>query len=185
MLDTISGTLASGGDVSFTGFGKFTGVNDFTYVLVDCPPSLNLLTLNALVVADAVIVPLQCEFYALEGLSHLMQTIEQVRKVFNPGLHIQGLVLTMYDRRNRFTDQIQFSFIPVAKFININTALAHGAELELSGRINRRLTLNGGYIYTAAQALDTPLCSPGSGCRPTACTAPTSDCTCRRSTRPS
>lgn len=65
---------------------------------------------------------------------------------------------------NRFTDQIQFSFAPIVQYININTALAHGAELELSGRITRHLTLDGGYVYTASQALETPLCAPGSGC---------------------
>jgi chromosome partitioning protein len=77
-----------------------------TYVVVDCPPSLNLLTINALAAADAVVVPLQCEFFALEGLSQLLTTVEQVRRTLNPALTIHGVVLTMYDPRNSLAGQV-------------------------------------------------------------------------------
>ncbi|MDE2577697.1 MAG: ParA family protein [Hyphomicrobiales bacterium] len=78
-----------------------------TYVLIDCPPSLNLLTINALSAADSVVVPMQCEFFALEGLSQLLSTVEQVKNALNPNLTIHGVVLTMYDKRSSLTTQVE------------------------------------------------------------------------------
>jgi chromosome partitioning protein len=131
-------------------------------VLIDCPPALGLLTLNALAAANAVLVPLQCEFFALEGISHLMKTIERVRRAFNQTLEIQGIVLTMFDKRNRlsdlvasdvrahFGDKVYETVIP--RNVRVSEAPSHGrpvliydfgcpgsrAYLHLAGEVLRR-----------------------------------------------
>ena len=80
--------------------------NDYDFVLIDCPPSLGLITINALTVSDSVMVPIQCEYYALEGLSQLISSIRQVKRIYNPNLEIEGILLTMYDGRLNLTQQV-------------------------------------------------------------------------------
>ncbi|MEY2988400.1 MAG: hypothetical protein RJB13_1921 [Pseudomonadota bacterium] len=102
---------------------------NYDYILIDCPPALGLLTVNALVAAHGVIVPLQCEYFALEGLSQLMKTVELVKKFLNTNLEIEGILLTMFDRRNNLSHQVE------------NDVRSHFKELVLSTRIPRNVKL--------------------------------------------
>ncbi len=133
---------------------------EYDEVLIDCPPSLNLLTINALVAADRVLVPLQCEFYALEGLAQLMRTIERVQRALNPGLALQGVLLTMYDRRNNlcqlvaadvrghFGDKVYDTVIP--RNVRVSEAPSHGMPVLI---YDHRCPGSQAYIRLAAEML--------------------------------
>jgi len=137
------------------------GVADiYDFILIDCPPSLNLLTLNGLVAADSVMVPLQCEFYALEGLSHLVRSIERVQRNFNPGLEIHGVVLTMFDRRNNLCDAVAADVrghfgakvydTVIPRNVRVSEAPSHGKPVVL---YDGRCAGAQAYIHLASEVL--------------------------------
>lgn len=113
--------------------------HSYDYILIDCPPSLNMLTLNALTAADAVFIPIQCEYYALEGLSALLETVEQIRDAVNPGLEIEGLLRTMFDARNNLANQVSEQLLAhfgdkvyrtiIPRNIRLAEAPSHGAPV--------------------------------------------------------
>jgi chromosome partitioning protein len=106
------------------------GHTDHDICFIDCPPSLGLLTLNAMTASDTMLVPLQCEFFALEGLSQLLQTVERVQQRFNPDLGIIGVALTMFDRRNRLTDQVADDVRSVLGSLVFETAIPRNVRLS-------------------------------------------------------
>ena len=119
----------------------------YEYVIIDCPPSLNMLTVNALVASDGVLIPMQCEYYALEGLSALLDTIEGVRKRANPGLEIEGILRTMYDPRNSLTRDVSRQLIKffgdkvfrtvIPRNVRLAEAPSHGLPVVLYDRLSR------------------------------------------------
>ena len=133
---------------------------EFDFVLVDCPPALGLLTLNALVAADSVLVPLQAEFYALEGLSHLLRTVERVKRVLNPDLELQGVVLTMYDCRNNLCDMVASDVrshlgrkvydTVIPRNVRVSEAPSHGKPVLL---YDVRCAGSQAYIHLASELL--------------------------------
>lgn len=102
----------------------------YDYVIIDCPPSLGLLTLNALIASDQVLIPMQCEFFALEGLSHLLKTINLIQKKLNPTIFIQGILLTMYDRRNKLTEAIENDVRKCMQGLVFNTVIPRNVRIS-------------------------------------------------------
>ncbi|TKD51933.1 ParA family protein [Sphingomonas baiyangensis] len=139
-LDLVPATVdLSGAEIELIEFDARThrldralsrGAARWDVVLIDCPPSLGLLTINAMVASHALLVPLQCEFFALEGLSQLLSTVERIRSRFNPGLSILGVVLTMYDRRNRLTDQVSEDVRAVLGGVVFDTVIPRNVRLS-------------------------------------------------------
>lgn len=139
-LDVIPATVdLSGAEVEMVDFENRThrlaeaienARDDWDICLIDCPPSLGLLTINALVAVNSIVVPLQCEFFALEGLSQLLQTVERVQKRFNADLTIKGVALTMYDRRNKLTEQVADDVRNVLGSLVFDTVIPRNVRLS-------------------------------------------------------
>ena len=121
--------------------------NQYDYILIDCPPSLNMLTLNAMVAANSVLIPMQCEYYALEGLSALMSTLKNIQETVNPELHLEGILRTMYDDRNRLTKDVSEQLIRyfgdkvfrtcVPRNIRLAEAPSHGVPVLIYDKASR------------------------------------------------
>lgn len=134
--------------------------DQYDFILMDCPPSLNMLTLNALVSADSLLIPMQCEYYALEGLSSLLNTMEQVKQTLNPGLYVEGIIQTMYDPRNRlaldvvkqlkayFPNKVYKNAIP--RNVRLAEAPSHGVPVLLYDKSSRGSTA---YLALAGEIL--------------------------------
>ena len=128
--------------------------NDFDYIFIDCPPSLNMLTVNALAAAQGVLIPVQCEYYALEGLSALVQTISKLQESVNPGLQIEGLLRTLYDARNNLTNQVSAQLLKhfgdqvyrtvIPRNVRLAEAPSHGLPVLLYDKSS-----NGALAYLA------------------------------------
>ncbi|MFM2416551.1 MAG: hypothetical protein RL385_1274 [Pseudomonadota bacterium] len=133
--------------------------DDYDYVLIDCPPSLGLLTLNALTAADSVLVPMQCEYFALEGISHLMATIERVKNGINPQLHVQGVLLTMFDPRSNLANQVASELrehfhvyeTVIPRNVRLAEAPSHGKPIVLYDAGSKG---SQGYLSLAREILD-------------------------------
>jgi chromosome partitioning protein len=135
----------------------------FDYVLIDCPPSLGLLTLNALVAADTVVIPLQCEYYALEGLTELLRTIERVREAYNPSLQVEGILLTMWDPRNNLCRQVETEVREHFKDLVFSAMIPRNVRLSESPSFGRPVVLHDirskgcqAYLQLAHEVLEGP-----------------------------
>lgn len=115
--------------------------DEFDYILIDCPPSLSLLTVNAMTAADSLLIPLQCEFYALEGLSQLMQTYQRIRNGLNPGLQIAGILLTMFDRRTNLSQQVAENATGFFKELVFKTVIPRNVRLGESPSFGKPILL--------------------------------------------
>jgi chromosome partitioning protein len=142
----------------------------YDYALIDCPPSINTLTLNALTAADGVLIPIQCEYYALEGLSALLETIKQVRNTVNPQLQIEGLLRTMYDPRNRLAAEVSNQLLKHFKdkvydaIIPRNVRLAEAPSFGLSAIVHDRSARGAqAYVQLAEEILRREAAEPAAG----------------------
>jgi chromosome partitioning protein len=134
---------------------------DYDYIIIDCPPSLNLLTLNALVASNEVIIPMLCDFYSLEGLSHLLKTIEIVEKKLNPKIKVGGVLFTMYDKRNRLTDQVEKDVrsclgdmvyhVTIPRNVRVSEAPSHGKSVII---YDHKCSGSLAYISLAKEIID-------------------------------